>query len=149
MKRAIILAAAAGMIVAGCSVKKQEGGGTSAAGPSSLPSDFKLTSASITLPDDSGELYPAGPGLEAMNANCRSCHSPSMVLNQPPLSHEAWAKIVEKMREVYKAPMEDSAEPAILAYLDNLSAKEGGVRKAAAPASAAAGSAAPKTRGSK
>lgn len=88
-----------------------------------LPKDFKLKSASITLPDWSKERFPAGPGAEAMDNNCRTCHSPSMVLVQPPLKHEDWAKELDKMRNVYKAPVPDSEIPAIAAYLDAYSAK--------------------------
>ncbi|MGH6785243.1 MAG: cytochrome c [Novosphingobium sp.] len=101
------------LALAACS-KGQQGG--------TLPADFKLTSVSVTMPDASSETFPAGPGAEAMNANCASCHSPAMVLVQPPLSHEDWVKSIDKMRKVYKAPIAEADVPAILGYLDALSA---------------------------
>ena len=93
-------------------------------GKTKLPQGFKLTDTSVTLPDDSAETYPAGPGAEAMNNTCRACHSPSMVLLQPPLRHEEWVKEVDKMRGTFKAPVADNDMPAILAYLDALSARQ-------------------------
>lgn len=89
-----------------------------------LRKDFKPVGASITLPDAFKETFPAGPGAEAMDNNCRTCHSPSMVLVQPPLKHDEWAKEIDKMIKVYKAPVNAADLPAIAAYLDALSAKQ-------------------------
>lgn len=94
----------------------------------SLPPGFKLTTTAVTLPDASAEAYPAGPGAAAMDANCRACHSPSMVLLQPPLKHEDWVKELDKMRGAYKAPINAADEPAILDYLDVLSAGQGAAK---------------------
>jgi len=82
-----------------------------------------LRSVSVSLPQDFASEYPEGAGVDAVNANCRACHSTSMVLVQPPLSAEEWHKEVRKMIDVYKAPIpEDQVEP-ITRYLVGLSKK--------------------------
>jgi hypothetical protein len=40
-----------------------------------------------------------------------------MVLNQPNLTRADWQQEVEKMRTLYKAPVDEADEPAIVAYL--------------------------------
>ena len=74
----------------------------------------EFANLSVTLPEDKGR-FPAAPGADA-------CHSPSMILTQPKLKREQWKANIKKMREVYKAPIDPAAEPAILAYLDGVSA---------------------------
>ncbi|WP_420138831.1 hypothetical protein [Sphingomonas sp.] len=81
-----------------------------------------LASTSIDLPDDTG-TFPDGPHVDIINANCTSCHSASMALNQPRLSEDQWRATVEKMRTTYKAPVPDAAIPSIVAYLTAMSAK--------------------------
>ncbi|WDF75180.1 cytochrome c [Novosphingobium sp. KACC 22771] len=71
----------------------------------------------VSLPQDFDVEYPAGPGADSVNANCRACHSPSMVLTQPPLSAEEWHKEVRKMIDVYKAPIAEDQVEAITGYL--------------------------------
>lgn len=91
--------------------------------PSSVSAGgFTVASASVDLPVDD-QQYPAGPNADAINANCTSCHSASMALNQPPLSVEQWKAEVTKMREVYKAPVAAADIPAIIGYLTSMSAK--------------------------
>lgn len=86
-----------------------------------------VTSASVTLQsvtvrlpisdrqfaDDSA----GDAGAEAINANCLTCHSAGMVLNQPALTRTAWQQEVQKMRTQFKAPVDDQAVPAIVDYL--------------------------------
>lgn len=84
-----------------------------------------LTSTSIDLPDNAAP-YPDGLHADVINANCASCHSASMVLNQPALTKVQWTEEVGKMRNVYKAPVAESDVPAIVAYLAAMSAKIGG-----------------------
>lgn len=76
----------------------------------------------VTLPEDTG-AFPAGLGVQAVTANCGACHSPSMILTQPKLTRDQWKANIKKMREVYKAPIDPAAEPAILAYLEGISAR--------------------------
>ena len=91
--------------------------------PPPKPRAFTLVAQTITLPEDASTL-PAGPHVEVVTANCTSCHSASMMTNQPALKPEQWAATVKKMREAYKAPIDEADVPAILAYLDDLSAKQ-------------------------
>lgn len=80
-----------------------------------------FATASVTLPD-SEPAFPAGPGVEAVTNNCAACHSPDMILNQPKLTREQWEKSIEKMRKLFKANIDPADEPAILDYLDAMSA---------------------------
>jgi hypothetical protein len=89
--------------------------------PSISAGGFTLTSTSVDLPLDE-QQYPAGRGADVINANCTSCHSASMALNQPLLSSDQWRAEVTKMREVYKAPIAEPNVPVIVAYLTEMSA---------------------------
>ncbi|NOW45290.1 cytochrome c5 [Novosphingobium sp. SG751A] len=83
---------------------------------------FAFRNVRVSLPQDFDVEYPGGAGVDAVNANCRACHSPSMVLTQPRLSAEEWHKEVRKMIEVYKAPIAEDQVEAITGYLKGLSA---------------------------
>jgi hypothetical protein len=74
-----------------------------------------LRSVSVAFPDP-GRMFP-GNDADAINSNCLACHSAGMVLQQPALSRTAWQQEVEKMRSQYKAPVQESDVPAIVAYL--------------------------------
>ncbi|MBE7217576.1 MAG: hypothetical protein INR64_03810 [Caulobacteraceae bacterium] len=89
-----------------------------------------LTSVAFDMPDQAAS-YPAGPHMDVMNAHCLTCHSPTMVTNQPRLSADQWTSEVKKMRETYKATIDDKDVPDIVAYLVQVSAK---LPPAAAPA---------------
>ena len=58
-----------------------------------------------------------GPSAEAVNSNCLACHSGEMVTNQPRLSEAEWRAVVGKMRATYKAPIAESDDAAIVAWL--------------------------------
>jgi mono/diheme cytochrome c family protein len=75
-----------------------------------------LRSVDVTLPDSDREL-PDGPGLAAVQNNCVSCHSAGMILNQPALAKAVWEAEVAKMRNAYKAPINDKDVPDIVGYL--------------------------------
>ncbi|WP_428492038.1 c-type cytochrome [Rhodopila sp.] len=75
-----------------------------------------LHSVSVDLPN-SDRTFPGSGDAEAINANCLTCHSAGMVLNQPTLTRAAWRAEVEKMRGQYKAPVDEADVPAIVAYL--------------------------------
>ncbi len=83
---------------------------------------FAFTDVAVNLPQDTA-TFPVREGVEAMNANCAACHSTSMILLQPALTTDEWKAEIKKMREVYKAPVDPAAEPAILAYLEATSAE--------------------------
>ena len=92
------------------------------AGCTGQPADqFAFADTSVTLPQDDA-TFPVRAGSDAMTANCAACHSPSMILLQPALTSEQWKGEIKKMREVYKAPIDPAAEPAILTYLEAASA---------------------------
>jgi len=75
-----------------------------------------FTDVSVTLPEDPLDL-PEGPGRDAVVENCTACHSPSTMLQQPRVSREKWESIAKKMIEVYKAPVDEAAIPAIAGYM--------------------------------
>mgnify|MGYP002777524787 CR=1 FL=1 len=85
------------------------------AGCDSAPS-VTFADAAITLPDDPLDL-PPGPGMQAVVENCTACHSPSTMLQQPQISRAKWESTIDKMVEVYKAPVDPQAIPAIIDYL--------------------------------
>jgi len=74
-----------------------------------------LKSVTVDLPDP-GRMFP-GPGSDAINNNCLACHSAGMILNQPNLSKVNWQAEVNKMINVYKAPVNKEDVPAIVEYL--------------------------------
>jgi hypothetical protein len=65
-----------------------------------------LQSVDVSMPDDESQF--TGPDADLLNANCTACHSPSMVLLQPKMTAEEWGHSVAKMRNIYKAPIEDA-----------------------------------------
>lgn len=79
-------------------------------------SRLSLKSVSVDLPPGD-DMFPNGPGADAINNNCLACHSSDMVLNQPALPKAQWQAEVDKMRTAYKAPIDPKDVDAILDYL--------------------------------
>jgi cytochrome c5 len=79
-------------------------------------SGLVLKSTTVTLPDNPA-MFPSGPGADVANANCLACHSVDMVMNQPVLPRPAWEAEVNKMRNVFQAPVQASDVAAITDYL--------------------------------
>jgi mono/diheme cytochrome c family protein len=79
-------------------------------------SPLSLKSVSVDLPPGD-DMFPNGPGADAINNNCLACHSADMVLNQPALPKAQWQAQVDKMRTAYKAPIDPKDVDAILDYL--------------------------------
>jgi cytochrome c5 len=77
---------------------------------------FVLKSENVNLPQSDRGL-PEGPGRDVVQNNCFTCHSAGMILTQPPLPKAAWEAEVAKMRNVYKAPVDEKDVPAIVDYL--------------------------------
>ena len=77
-----------------------------------------LPSVKVELPWGDREFE--GEGSTAVNNVCLACHSAEMVHQQPKLSAAAWTAEVNKMRAVFKAPIEDPDVPAIVDYLVKL-----------------------------
>ncbi|MBS0504334.1 MAG: cytochrome c [Proteobacteria bacterium] len=65
-----------------------------------------LKSVEVSRPSDEPQF--TGPDAELLSANCAACHSADMVLYQPHMDAAHWAETVKKMRDVYKAPIEDA-----------------------------------------
>ena len=79
-------------------------------------SQLSLKSVSVDLPAGD-DMFPNGPGADAINNNCLACHSADMVLNQPALPMTQWHAEVDKMRTAYKAPVDPKDVDAIVGYL--------------------------------
>jgi hypothetical protein len=78
-----------------------------------------LRSVSVDFPDP-GNLFPGDKAADAINNNCLACHSAGMVLTQPHLSSADWQAEIDKMRDVYNAPIAETDVPAIVDYLVKL-----------------------------
>jgi cytochrome c5 len=65
-----------------------------------------LKSVEISLPSDEAQF--TGADADLLNANCAACHSADMVFYQPRMDAARWGETVKKMRDVYKAPIEDA-----------------------------------------
>ena len=86
----------------------------------SLPVQAKrlteLKSVQVTLPE-STRVLPEGPGVSVVRRNCLGCHSAGMIMNQPRMAKAAWAAEAAKMRNVYRAPVDEKDVAAIVDYL--------------------------------
>ncbi len=91
-----------------------------AAPPTSVSAaGITLRSAKIELPA-SDRAFPGGAAADVVTGNCGACHSSGMILNQPAMSETAWRASVNKMRDVFKAPIAEADVTAIVAYLTGL-----------------------------
>src|SRR6516162_8693543 len=75
-----------------------------------------IKSTTVDLPAGDS-MFPGGARADAINNNCLACHSADMVLNQPALPKATWEAEVQKMIDVYKAPIDDADVAAIVDYL--------------------------------
>ncbi len=91
-----------------------------AAAPLALAATAKapiaLKSVDVKFPADHQSL-PDGPNVKVVHDNCTGCHSPGMILAQPTMPKAAWEAEVNKMKNVYKAPLDPKDIPAIVEYL--------------------------------
>ncbi len=76
---------------------------------------FQLDSVKVDLPA-SNRMF-TGEEADVVNNNCLACHSAGMVLNQPALAKTAWQAEVNKMIQIYKAPIAAADAAAIVDYL--------------------------------
>jgi mono/diheme cytochrome c family protein len=85
--------------------------------PLSAPAaiSVQLKSVMVDLPE-SDRMF-TGQGADAANNNCLACHSAGMVLNQPALVKAAWQAEVNKMIQIYKAPVVAADAAAVVDYL--------------------------------
>jgi sulfite dehydrogenase (cytochrome) subunit B len=72
-----------------------------------------------TIPDETWTLNPGrGPGLEATQNNCVSCHSTDYIKTQPPKRGKAfWDAEVAKMIKLYHASISEGDAKLIAEYL--------------------------------
>lgn len=84
------------------------------AAPAKAPTMLK--SVSVQLPADV-HVLPDGPNVKVVHDNCTGCHSPGMILAQPTMPKAGWEAEVNKMKNVYKAPVDPKDIPAIVDYL--------------------------------
>jgi mono/diheme cytochrome c family protein len=89
--------------------------GLLAAVPAGAAPALTFKSVKVELPDSYTSFR--GPGADALNNNCLSCHSAGMVLNQPALPTAVWRATVEKMIHTYMAPIDGQDVAAIVDYL--------------------------------
>ncbi|MGU3384827.1 cytochrome c [Methylobacterium sp. D53M] len=80
------------------------------------PEPMRFTSQQVEWPT-SDQVFPAGPGAEAISNTCLACHSAGMILTQPALSKAQWSGIVDKMIHSYKASVDPADRQAIIDYL--------------------------------
>lgn len=83
----------------------------------SLPKNFALTSASITLPPETITLPPQA---ELVAQQCTACHSADMILSQPPLGAKKWQAEIDKMRTAYHAAIDPKDDARLVAELTAL-----------------------------
>ena len=72
--------------------------------PDAAPTQPHWSKVSVNLPV-STRLFPEGEGAITANSQCLICHSVEMVLSQPPRTQAQWTETVNKMRNVYGAPV--------------------------------------------
>ena len=77
--------------------------------------EAKLASTRVAYPQDTAEFEGAGAAI--VNNNCLACHSRDMISAQPKLSDKVWTAEVNKMRNVFKAPIDEKDAPAIVDFL--------------------------------
>jgi hypothetical protein len=82
-------------------------------------SSANLKSLTVELPAND-DVFPDRPGAEALDRNCLACHSVETVMNQAALPKVVWEAEIEKMRTVYKAPIEADDIDAIVTYLTGI-----------------------------
>lgn len=71
---------------------------------------------SIDLPQDRVQFKP-GPGAQAAQTYCVTCHSAQYVYMQPPLTRAQWEGTVNKMRKVFGAPLPEDQVKTVVDYL--------------------------------
>ncbi len=68
------------------------------------------------LPEETAAFRP-GPGLDMVQGNCGSCHSPDYIMTQPrgpKFGKDFWQAEVVKMINVFGAPIDQKDVPAIV-----------------------------------
>lgn len=79
-----------------------------------LPANFALDTTAIALPPEPAILPPEAA---LVTQNCTACHSPEMILSQPPLDDKKWQAEIDKMRTVFKASVDPAQDRQLIAEL--------------------------------
>jgi len=82
--------------------------------PASASTDSTYTAGQYPI------YYPEladGDGKAEVENNCELCHSPRYITMQPPMSAQAWAAEVNKMRNIYGASIPEATAQKIINYL--------------------------------
>lgn len=76
-------------------------------------------SKTIQLPPDGVQLTSSSlPGYAKARSSCVGCHSAEYMLYQPPTAPRAyWDAMVKRMKQVFRAPIDDADMPVIVDYL--------------------------------
>lgn len=104
----LIPALAAAAMLAGC------GKPAPAERKLSVAADFAFKPVSIALPAETAALPEAAA---AVTQNCSGCHSVEMITAQPPLDAAKWQAEIDKMRKVFKAPVDPADDKTLIAAL--------------------------------
>lgn len=80
------------------------------------------SSVAVQLPVSTQGFAP-GPGAE-LAGKCLICHSAEMVTTQPRLTETQWKAEINKMRNVYGAPIADDEVDRLTAYMTALNAAQ-------------------------
>jgi hypothetical protein len=76
-----------------------------------------LLAAPAAHADEPVTLKP-GPGLDAVQASCATCHTLNYIrMNSVFLTPDVWKAEVTKMRSAYGAPIDDDTASTIIQYL--------------------------------
>ena len=62
-------------------------------------------------------ILPPGRGLEAVQINCVTCHSPRLITNQPDFTRAQWTDTVHKMVNTFGAHVTPEDQEKIIDYL--------------------------------
>jgi cytochrome c5 len=95
---------------------------TAQAAAPTRPTPIRLHSVSVHLPASTA-TFPPGPGAEVAG-KCLICHSVGMVRQQPKLSEAQWKAEIEKMRDVYGAPITDAEIAPLTTYMTRYNADQ-------------------------
>jgi hypothetical protein len=84
--------------------------------PSPAPQADSLVHT-LTIPADLSPDLPDALGRAELYTNCLTCHSSRYVATQPPFARKTWQAEVDKMRNVYGAPIAADDASKIVDYL--------------------------------
>nr|WP_310523780.1 hypothetical protein [Polymorphobacter sp.] len=90
------------------------------------PTVMAFSPVRVELPDGAMSTSFGGSDSGIVDGNCLACHSADFVRGQPVLTAAEWTAEVAKMRKVYKAPIAEADDAAIVAWLVAMQERRGG-----------------------